>query len=170
MVVGDSTFSVGTGDDATSMTMQTGDVLRVPAGIPHGFTNSGTQVLRQVDIHAYRAHRWCQTRWPNGGCRAVDVSSSQLEAAAHFSYRTTYYDHLRMSLMQIRTILAELPKGLVLRSSSRGVGFDIIKGRICSHWVVCSLVNQVTCFRVVAAQSLQSSAPESPRRRVLASP
>jgi len=51
VVAGDSTFSVGTGDDATRIALQTGDVLRVPAGIPHGFTNSGTQVLRQVDIH-----------------------------------------------------------------------------------------------------------------------
>ncbi len=32
--------------------MKAGDIIVIPAGTPHGFTNSGDTILRQIDIHA----------------------------------------------------------------------------------------------------------------------
>jgi mannose-6-phosphate isomerase-like protein (cupin superfamily) len=37
-----------------------GNVVVVPAGEPHGFTNTGDGVLRQIDIHVSNAFA---TRW-----------------------------------------------------------------------------------------------------------
>ena len=44
---GEATFTVG---DAT-IKVTGGQVVVVPAGVPHKFVNSGTGPLRQVDIH-----------------------------------------------------------------------------------------------------------------------
>ena len=44
---GQATFTVG---DAT-IEVAAGQVAIAPAGVPHKFVNSGTAVLRQVDIH-----------------------------------------------------------------------------------------------------------------------
>ncbi len=44
---GDATFTVG---DAT-VKVTGGQIVVVPAGVPHKFVNSGTGPLRQVDIH-----------------------------------------------------------------------------------------------------------------------
>jgi mannose-6-phosphate isomerase-like protein (cupin superfamily) len=44
---GDATFTVG---DAT-IEATGGQIVVVPAGVPHKFVNSGTGPLRQVDIH-----------------------------------------------------------------------------------------------------------------------
>ena len=32
--------------------MKAGDIVVIPAGIPHRFVNSGDTVLRQIDVHA----------------------------------------------------------------------------------------------------------------------
>jgi mannose-6-phosphate isomerase-like protein (cupin superfamily) len=32
--------------------LQAGDIIPIPAGTPHGFTNVGDTPLRQIDIHA----------------------------------------------------------------------------------------------------------------------
>jgi mannose-6-phosphate isomerase-like protein (cupin superfamily) len=45
---GSATFT--TGDETTEV--EGGQVVVVPAGVPHKFVNSGTGRLRQVDIHA----------------------------------------------------------------------------------------------------------------------
>jgi mannose-6-phosphate isomerase-like protein (cupin superfamily) len=45
---GSATFTVG--DDVIEATG--GQVVVVPAGVAHKFVNSGTTLLRQVDIHA----------------------------------------------------------------------------------------------------------------------
>jgi len=44
---GEATFTVG---DAT-IEVGAGQIVVAPAGVPHKFVNSGTGVLRQVDIH-----------------------------------------------------------------------------------------------------------------------
>ncbi len=44
---GDATFTVG---DAT-IEVSGGQIVVVPAGVPHKFINSGSEPLRQVDIH-----------------------------------------------------------------------------------------------------------------------
>jgi len=44
---GDATFTVG--DETIEVTG--GQIVVVPAGVPHKFVNSGTGPLRQVDIH-----------------------------------------------------------------------------------------------------------------------
>jgi quercetin dioxygenase-like cupin family protein len=44
---GQATFSVG---DAT-IEVTAGQIAIAPAGVPHKFVNSGTSILRQVDIH-----------------------------------------------------------------------------------------------------------------------
>jgi len=54
---GDVTFTVG--DETVEATG--GQVVVVPAGVPHKFVNSGTGLLRQVDIHP--AGRF-ETEWP----------------------------------------------------------------------------------------------------------
>lgn len=51
VVEGQSTFTMLDGDTPTTVELRTGDVARVPAGVPHTFTNTGDRVLRQVDIH-----------------------------------------------------------------------------------------------------------------------
>ena len=45
---GNATFTAG--DETTEV--EGGQVVVVPAGVPHKFVNSGTGRLRQVDIHA----------------------------------------------------------------------------------------------------------------------
>jgi quercetin dioxygenase-like cupin family protein len=45
---GEATFRVG--DD--ELHAAAGDVIVIPAGVPHAFTNTGDDMLRQIDIHA----------------------------------------------------------------------------------------------------------------------
>jgi len=45
---GQATYTVG--DD--TIEARAGQVLIAPAGVPHKFVNSGTGILRQIDIHA----------------------------------------------------------------------------------------------------------------------
>jgi mannose-6-phosphate isomerase-like protein (cupin superfamily) len=45
---GEATFTLG-GD---TVVVSAGQIVVVPAGVPHKFVNSGTGPLRQVDIHA----------------------------------------------------------------------------------------------------------------------
>ena len=45
---GEATFTLG---DET-IVGRTGDFLVAPPGVPHAFTNTGTGVLRSVDVHA----------------------------------------------------------------------------------------------------------------------
>lgn len=54
---GEATFTVG--DDTVEVTA--GQIVVVPAGVPHKFVNSGAGPLRQVDIH------------PSGRIRQVDI-------------------------------------------------------------------------------------------------
>jgi mannose-6-phosphate isomerase-like protein (cupin superfamily) len=54
---GEATFTVG---DAM-IEVSGGQILVVPAGVPHKFVNSGSGPLRQVDIH------------PNGRIQQVDI-------------------------------------------------------------------------------------------------
>lgn len=54
---GEATFTVG---DAT-VKVTGGQIVVVPAGVPHKFVNSGTGPLRQVDIH------------PSGCIQQVDI-------------------------------------------------------------------------------------------------
>jgi mannose-6-phosphate isomerase-like protein (cupin superfamily) len=54
---GEATFTVG---DAT-IEATGGQIVVVPAGVPHKFVNSGTGPLRQVDIR------------PSGRIRQVDI-------------------------------------------------------------------------------------------------
>ena len=54
---GDATFTVG---DVT-IEVTGGQIVVVPAGVPHKFVNSGPGPLRQVDIH------------PSGRIRQVDI-------------------------------------------------------------------------------------------------
>lgn len=44
---GVSTFTVGT----ETLEVHAGQIVMVPANVPHGFRNAGDQPLRQVDIH-----------------------------------------------------------------------------------------------------------------------
>ena len=60
---GDATFTVG---DAT-IEVRGGQVVIVPAGVPHKFVNSGTGPLRQVDIH------------PSGRIEQVDIPEDASE-------------------------------------------------------------------------------------------
>src|SRR5215212_8287596 len=60
---GDATFTVG---DAT-IEVRGGQVVVVPAGVPHKFVNSGTGPLRQVDIH------------PSGRIEQVDIPEDASE-------------------------------------------------------------------------------------------
>jgi mannose-6-phosphate isomerase-like protein (cupin superfamily) len=53
---GEGTFTVG--DDTREA--GAGEVLLVPPGTPHAFTNSGRTPLRQIDIHLSRRF---QTEW-----------------------------------------------------------------------------------------------------------
>jgi mannose-6-phosphate isomerase-like protein (cupin superfamily) len=39
-------------DGVRTRAVGTGDIVVIPAGQPHGFTNTGHTRLRQVDIHA----------------------------------------------------------------------------------------------------------------------
>jgi mannose-6-phosphate isomerase-like protein (cupin superfamily) len=39
-------------DGAGTRVVHAGDIVVIPAGQPHGFTNAGDTPLRQVDIHA----------------------------------------------------------------------------------------------------------------------
>ena len=54
---GHASFTVG---DATIEAIA-GQIVMVPAGVPHKFVNSGTGPLRQVDIHP--SGRMTQTEW-----------------------------------------------------------------------------------------------------------
>ena len=45
---GNATFTAG----EETIEVSGGQVVVVPAGVPHKFVNSGTTRLRQVDIHA----------------------------------------------------------------------------------------------------------------------
>ena len=54
---GEATFTVG--DDV--IVSRGGQIVVVPAGVPHKFVNSGTGALRQLDIH------------PSGRIRQVDI-------------------------------------------------------------------------------------------------
>jgi mannose-6-phosphate isomerase-like protein (cupin superfamily) len=45
---GEATFTAG----ATTMVARGGQIVVVPAGVPHKFVNTGTGRLRQVDVHA----------------------------------------------------------------------------------------------------------------------
>lgn len=47
---GRSTFLV----DSVTLEAQAGQIILVPANIPHKFSNSGPTQLRQVDIHLHR--------------------------------------------------------------------------------------------------------------------
>jgi mannose-6-phosphate isomerase-like protein (cupin superfamily) len=49
-VVQEGTATFTAGDE--KLEAQGGQVVVVPAGVPHKFVNSGTERLRQVDIHA----------------------------------------------------------------------------------------------------------------------
>ncbi len=57
MLEGEATFTVG---DATIEAVA-GEIVVAPANVPHKFVNSGTGMLRQVDIH------------PSGRIRQVNV-------------------------------------------------------------------------------------------------
>ena len=59
---GDATFTVG---DAT-IEATGGQIVVVPAGVPHKFINSGSGPLRQVDIH------------PSGRIQQVDIPEDAL--------------------------------------------------------------------------------------------
>ena len=59
---GEATFTVG---DAT-IEVSAGQIVVVPAGVPHKFVNSGSGPLRQVDIH------------PSGRIRQVDIPEDTL--------------------------------------------------------------------------------------------
>ena len=59
---GEATFTVG---DAT-IEVSGGQIVVVPAGVPHKFVNSGSGPLRQVDIH------------PNGRIQQVDIPEDAL--------------------------------------------------------------------------------------------
>jgi mannose-6-phosphate isomerase-like protein (cupin superfamily) len=39
-------------DGVTTRLVAAGDIVVIPAGQPHGFTNTGDTPLRQIDIHA----------------------------------------------------------------------------------------------------------------------
>ncbi len=54
---GEATFTVG---DAT-IEVSAGQIVVAPAGVPHKFVNSGSGLLRQVDIH------------PSGRIQQVDI-------------------------------------------------------------------------------------------------
>jgi mannose-6-phosphate isomerase-like protein (cupin superfamily) len=56
MLEGTATFT----DGEASVVVGPGNVVVVPAGEPHGFTNTGDGVLRQIDIHVSNAFA---TRW-----------------------------------------------------------------------------------------------------------
>lgn len=58
---GEATFTVG---DAT-IEAKAGQIVVAPANVPHKFTNSGTGLLRQVDIHP--SSRIQQTDIPEDG-------------------------------------------------------------------------------------------------------
>lgn len=45
---GEVTFTVG----GEQVVARTGDIVVGPANVPHRFVNSGTGILRQIDIHA----------------------------------------------------------------------------------------------------------------------
>lgn len=45
---GQATFTVGSG----TLEVKAGNIVIVPAGVPHTFLNSGEGLLRQIDIHA----------------------------------------------------------------------------------------------------------------------
>ncbi|GHO64059.1 cupin [Ktedonobacter sp. SOSP1-52] len=45
---GHATFTVGSG----ILEVKAGNIVIVPAGVPHKFLNSGEGLLRQIDIHA----------------------------------------------------------------------------------------------------------------------
>jgi mannose-6-phosphate isomerase-like protein (cupin superfamily) len=45
---GEATFVAGD----TERVVRAGEIVIVPAGVPHGFTNTGDGPLRQIDIHA----------------------------------------------------------------------------------------------------------------------
>lgn len=45
---GEATFTAGT----STIVAHGGQIVVVPAGVPHKFVNSGTGRLRQVDVHA----------------------------------------------------------------------------------------------------------------------
>jgi quercetin dioxygenase-like cupin family protein len=47
VIDGEATFTIG---DETRV-VRAGEVAVAPAGVPHGFVNSGKARLRQVDIH-----------------------------------------------------------------------------------------------------------------------
>jgi len=53
---GNATFTAG----EETIEVSGGQVVVVPAGVPHKFVNSGTGRLRQVDIHASER---CVTEW-----------------------------------------------------------------------------------------------------------
>ena len=59
---GDATFTVGD----TTMEVSGGQIVVVPAGVPHKFIKSGSGPLRQVDIH------------PSGRIRRVDILEDAL--------------------------------------------------------------------------------------------
>lgn len=50
------TFTVG----STTHQAQAGQIIIVPAGVPHKFVNSGQQPLRQIDIHVSKQ---ISTQW-----------------------------------------------------------------------------------------------------------
>jgi len=50
VIEGEATFSFE-GRDGESQTLQAGDMVALPPGIPHAFRNSGTTTLRILGIH-----------------------------------------------------------------------------------------------------------------------
>jgi mannose-6-phosphate isomerase-like protein (cupin superfamily) len=58
---GEATFTVG--DD--TIEVSAGQIVIVPAGVPHKFVNSGNGTLRQVDIH------------PSGRIQQVDIPEDE---------------------------------------------------------------------------------------------
>jgi quercetin dioxygenase-like cupin family protein len=62
---GDLTFTVG---DAT-IEASAGQIVVVPAGVPHRFVNSGKERARHIDIHASRrmTTEWLEGQMPDDG-------------------------------------------------------------------------------------------------------
>jgi len=50
LIVQEGTATARVGDETAEISA--GDIVLIPAGEPHAFTNTGTGPLRQIDIHA----------------------------------------------------------------------------------------------------------------------
>ncbi|MEJ7900529.1 MAG: cupin domain-containing protein [Thermomicrobiales bacterium] len=70
----DEAFAIGQGHaeftiDGTVVEADPGDVVLVPAGIPHSFLNAGTAVLRLTAVHVASKveTEWLEPPWMPGG-------------------------------------------------------------------------------------------------------